>query len=46
MGSIPTGVREGLIECFYGVYEKNAQRCVNSLVQMGVLVPGKDQVRL
>ena len=44
MGTIPTNIREGLVECFYGVYEKSPQRVVNSLVDMGVLVPGKDQV--
>eukprot|EP00958_Prasinococcus_capsulatus_P021897 scaffold3036_cov414-Prasinococcus_capsulatus_cf.AAC.6 len=44
MGQIPSNVREGLIEVFYGVYQKNAQRVLDALVVMGVLVPGKDQV--
>ena len=43
-GSIPGGVRGGLLECFYGVYEDNPNRVVNSLETMGVLVPGKDRM--
>lgn len=27
MGSIPGGVRGGLMELFYGVYERDADRC-------------------
>jgi predicted unusual protein kinase regulating ubiquinone biosynthesis (AarF/ABC1/UbiB family) len=44
MGSIPGGVRGGLLECFYGVYEDNPSRVVDSLEKMGVLVPGKDRM--
>ena len=40
MGQIPSNVREGLLEVFYGVYQKNAQRVLDALVVMGVLVPG------
>ena len=43
-GSIPGGVRGGLLECFYGVYEDNPNRVVDSLETMGVLVPGKDRM--
>ncbi|GAB4813023.1 hypothetical protein N2152v2_000069 [Parachlorella kessleri] len=44
MGSIPSGIRGGLMELFYGVYEKDADRCLDALVAMGVLVPGGDRV--
>ena len=27
MGTIPTDVRSGLLELFYGVYEKDPDRC-------------------
>lgn len=42
MGTIPSGVRSGLLELFYGVYEKDPDRCIGALVTMGVLIPGND----
>ncbi len=44
MGQIPSNVREGLLEVFYGVYQKNAQRVLDALVVMGVLVPGESSI--
>jgi predicted unusual protein kinase regulating ubiquinone biosynthesis (AarF/ABC1/UbiB family) len=44
MGTIPGDVRQGLLELFYGVYEKDPDRCLDALVSMGVLVPGGDRV--
>lgn len=38
-GSPPRG---GLLELFYGVYEKDADRCLTALTAMGVLVPTGD----
>ncbi|KAL4421257.1 hypothetical protein ABPG75_010548 [Micractinium tetrahymenae] len=43
MGSIPQDIRGGLLELFYGVYEKDSDKCLDALVQMGVLVPGGDR---
>jgi predicted unusual protein kinase regulating ubiquinone biosynthesis (AarF/ABC1/UbiB family) len=43
MGTIPTDVRSGLLELFYGVYEKDSDRCLDALITMGVLVPGGDR---
>ncbi|XP_020695232.1 protein ACTIVITY OF BC1 COMPLEX KINASE 8, chloroplastic [Dendrobium catenatum] len=42
MGSISPNIREGLLEAFYGVYEKNPDRVLQSMIQMGVLVPTGD----
>lgn len=42
MGTIPSDVRSGLLELFYGVYEKDPDRCIGALVTMGVLIPGND----
>ncbi|KAK1277561.1 hypothetical protein QJS04_geneDACA020189 [Acorus gramineus] len=42
MGSISSNIREGLLEAFYGVYEKDPDRVLQSMVQMGVLVPTGD----
>lgn len=42
MGSISSNIREGLLEAFYGVYEKNPDKVLQSMVQMGVLVPTGD----
>jgi predicted unusual protein kinase regulating ubiquinone biosynthesis (AarF/ABC1/UbiB family) len=43
MGTIPSDVRSGLLELFYGVYQKDPDRCLDALVAMGVLVPGGDR---
>lgn len=43
-GSIPGGVKGGLMELFYGVYEKDADRCLDALIAMGVLVPTGDRL--
>ncbi|KAI3981130.1 hypothetical protein MKX01_032270 [Papaver californicum] len=42
MGSISPNIKEGLLEAFYGVYEKDPDRVLQSMVQMGVLVPTGD----
>ncbi|XP_072972664.1 protein ACTIVITY OF BC1 COMPLEX KINASE 8, chloroplastic [Typha angustifolia] len=42
MGSISPNIREGLLETFYGVYEKNPDRVLEAMIQMGVLVPTGD----
>ncbi|CAI0554634.1 unnamed protein product [Linum tenue] len=42
MGSISPNIREGLLEVFYGVYEKDAEKILEAMVQMGVLVPTGD----
>ncbi|GBG69347.1 hypothetical protein CBR_g4041 [Chara braunii] len=44
MGVINPGIREGLLEAFYGVYEKDADKVLAAMVQMGVLVPTGDMV--
>lgn len=40
MGRIPGDVRGGLLELFYGVYNRDADRCLDALITMGVLVRG------
>ncbi|KAK9096832.1 hypothetical protein Sjap_022329 [Stephania japonica] len=42
MGSINQNIREGLLEAFYGIYEKDPDKVLQSMVQMGVLVPTGD----
>ena len=42
MGSISPNIREGLLEAFYGVYEKDPDKVLQSMIQMGVLVPTGD----
>lgn len=46
MGSISPNIREGLLEAFYGVYEKDPERVLQSMVQMGVLVPTGDMTAI
>ncbi|KAG6594847.1 Protein ACTIVITY OF BC1 COMPLEX KINASE 8, chloroplastic, partial [Cucurbita argyrosperma subsp. sororia] len=42
MGSISSNIREGLLETFYGVYEKDPDKVLQAMIQMGVLVPTGD----
>ncbi|XP_066383740.1 protein ACTIVITY OF BC1 COMPLEX KINASE 8, chloroplastic-like [Miscanthus floridulus] len=42
MGSISQNIRGGLLEVFYGVYEKDPDKVLKAMVQMGVLVPTGD----
>ncbi|CAL9188068.1 unnamed protein product [Musa hybrid cultivar] len=42
MGSISSNIREGLLEAFYGIYDKDPDRVVQAMIQMGVLVPTGD----
>ncbi|RDX86947.1 Protein ACTIVITY OF BC1 COMPLEX KINASE 8, chloroplastic, partial [Mucuna pruriens] len=42
MGSISQNIREGLLEAFYGIYEKNPDKVLQAMIQMGVLVPTGD----
>jgi predicted unusual protein kinase regulating ubiquinone biosynthesis (AarF/ABC1/UbiB family) len=44
MGRIPGDVRGGLLELFYGVYNRDADRCLDALITMGVLVPTGDRL--
>ena len=46
MGTIPSDVRSGLLELFYGVYQKDPDRCIDALTAMGVLVPGGDRLSI
>ncbi|MDB9511258.1 AarF/UbiB family protein [Kamptonema animale CS-326] len=42
MGVIEANVREGLMETLYGIASKDGQRIINSLVNLGALVPTGD----
>jgi len=42
-GSLPGNVKEGLSGLFNGVYNRNADACLDACVTMGVLVPGQDR---
>ncbi|KAL6993097.1 Protein ACTIVITY OF BC1 COMPLEX KINASE 8, chloroplastic [Sarracenia purpurea var. burkii] len=42
MGSISSNIREGLLDVFYGVYEKDPDKVLQAMIQMGVLVPTGD----
>ncbi|KAE9466172.1 hypothetical protein C3L33_01919, partial [Rhododendron williamsianum] len=42
MGSISPNIREGLLDVFYGVYEKDPDQVLQAMIQMGVLVPTGD----
>ncbi|KAJ8432814.1 hypothetical protein Cgig2_026144 [Carnegiea gigantea] len=42
MGSISSNIREGLLDTFYGVYEKDPDKVLQAMIQMGVLVPTGD----
>jgi predicted unusual protein kinase regulating ubiquinone biosynthesis (AarF/ABC1/UbiB family) len=42
MGRIKSNVREGLMETLYGVADKNGDRVVTSLIQLGALAPTED----
>ncbi|KAK9868362.1 hypothetical protein WJX84_010919 [Apatococcus fuscideae] len=43
MGTIPSDIREGLLDLFYGVYQKDPDLCIDALIKMGVLVPTSDR---
>lgn len=42
MGKIKSNVRQGLMETLYGIAEKNGERVVNSLIELGALTPTGD----
>nr|MDJ0676097.1 AarF/ABC1/UbiB kinase family protein [Calothrix sp. MO_167.B42] len=42
MGQIKSNIREGLMETLFGVAQKDAERVVNSLVNLGALAPTED----
>ncbi|KAJ0975198.1 hypothetical protein J5N97_017163 [Dioscorea zingiberensis] len=46
MGRISPNIREGLLETFYGVYEKSPDRVIQAMIQMGVLVPTGDMTSI
>jgi predicted unusual protein kinase regulating ubiquinone biosynthesis (AarF/ABC1/UbiB family) len=43
VGRIDSKIRKGLLDLFYGVYEKSTDQCLDALVRMGVLVDSGDQ---
>mmetsp|Transcript_29730 Transcript_29730/g.65790 ORF Transcript_29730/g.65790 Transcript_29730/m.65790 type:complete len:842 (-) Transcript_29730:440-2965(-) len=45
-GSIPPTVKGGLLELFYGVYNRDPDRCLEALVMMGVYVPTGDRTAI
>jgi predicted unusual protein kinase regulating ubiquinone biosynthesis (AarF/ABC1/UbiB family) len=42
MGRIKSNVREGLMETLYGVADKNGDRVVTALIELGALAPTED----
>lgn len=46
MGRIPGNVRDGLVELFYGVYQRDVEKCIEALMEMGVLVKGGDMTAI
>ncbi|KAL3699463.1 hypothetical protein R1sor_017485 [Riccia sorocarpa] len=42
MGEIKSFTREKLLEMFYAVYEKDAQKVINALIDLGALLPTGD----
>ncbi|OAE22018.1 hypothetical protein AXG93_4804s1230 [Marchantia polymorpha subsp. ruderalis] len=42
MGDIKSFTREKLLEMFYAVYEKDAQKVINALIDLGALLPTGD----
>ena len=46
MGQLRPGVRDGLLKLFYGVYAKDADKCIDALILMGVLIPKPGSDRL
>ncbi len=42
MGQIKSNVREGLMETLFGIAQKDANRVVNSLINLGALAPTED----
>ncbi|MBE9223176.1 AarF/ABC1/UbiB kinase family protein [Cyanobacterium stanieri LEGE 03274] len=42
MGQLPANIKEKLLEMLFGVTEKNAERVVDSLVELGALAPMDD----
>jgi predicted unusual protein kinase regulating ubiquinone biosynthesis (AarF/ABC1/UbiB family) len=42
MGKIKSNVRQGLMDTLYGIADKNADRVVASLIQLGALAPSED----
>jgi len=43
MGRLRSDIREKLLETFFGIAQKDAERVINSLVDLGALVPGEDR---
>lgn len=46
MGRIPGNVKDGLVELFYGVYQRDVEKCIEALMEMGVLVKGGDMTAI
>lgn len=42
MGQIKTGMRERLMEVLFGIAERNSERVINALIDLGALVPTGD----
>lgn len=43
MGAIPSAVKGGLLDLFYGVYSQDPDKCLAALTTMGVYVPTGDR---
>ena len=42
MGQLRSDIRERLMDLFFGIAQKNADKVINALVELGALVPGND----
>ena len=45
-GTIPPTTKSGLQELFYGIYERNPEKCLAGMTKMGVYVPTGDKVAI
>jgi len=43
MGTLQPTVREGLLDLFYGVFNRDSDKCIQALTTMGVYVPTGDK---
>ena len=42
MGRLRSDIRERLMDLFFGIAQKNADKTINALIELGALVPGDD----
>ena len=45
-GTIPSTVKQGLQDLFYGVYNRDPERCLEAMIKMGVYVPTGDKTAI